>query len=112
MRPAGSWLAFDNEADKRRLAEAELEAVRSGAEVNRTWAGEDGRTRSVRVVPSTETMSMRPADIQENGETPRICRAANVTPSLDGASADTFVTYSCRNADGDWERVEQALIPA
>lgn len=107
----GIWLAFENEADKRRLAEAELDAVRTGQEVNRSWQGEDGRQRSVRVVPSTDTLALRSADVEDTSAN-RVCRAVTVTPSLEGRSADPFTSYSCRNESGDWERVDQKMVAA
>jgi hypothetical protein len=106
------WLAFENEKDKRRLAEAQLSAARTGRAVSDSWTGDDGRLRSVSVVPSTQMQAMAPrrAALGES----RLCRAVATTPTVDARSAAPMTSYFCRDANGNWSQatVEMIAVPS
>lgn len=105
----GVWLAFENEADKRRLAEAQLAAAQRGEVINTSWTGEDGRVRQLSVTPSTETQ-MVPVTSGEGGESaPQVCRTMNTTASV-GANSDTFSEVWCRDSNGNWSASESAMM--
>jgi len=107
------WLAFENEQDKRRLAEAQLAAAQNGEAVSETWTGEDGRVRTVTVAPSTETqMVMAPsasATVTAAAASPQICRPMNTTVSVEGQSQSIEEVY-CRNDAGDWAPATSAMV--
>ena len=103
------WLAFNNERDKRLIAEAQLRAAESGQPVRRSWTGDDGRMRSVSVVPSTETQMMVPRKSAK--EAPRVCRPMSTTPSLAGQSAEALPVVYCRDANGDYAPATSEMVP-
>lgn len=104
------WLAFENEKDKRRLVEAQLVAASQGQTYTDSWTGDDGKARSVTVVPSNET-SMVPASAQASTSTPMICRRLNTTATFDGRS-EQMQEVSCRDADGNWSKMDQRMVDA
>jgi hypothetical protein len=103
------WLAFEDEKDRRRLAEAQLAAARSGQPVNDSWTGDDGRVRAVSVVPSTQMQTMVTARAGEAGGR-RLCRQLATTPSVNNQSAEPMTSYACRDASGNWAPADQALV--
>lgn len=104
------WLAFENEKDKRRLVEAQLAAASQGQTYTDSWTGDDGKVRSVTVVPSNET-SMVPASAPADAATPMICRRLNTTATFDGRS-EQMQEVSCRDADGNWSKMDQRMVDA
>jgi hypothetical protein len=106
------WLAFENEKDRRRLAEAQLTAARTGQPVDESWTGEDGRLRSVSVVPSTQMQSMVPARRSGAGAAQRICRTLSTTPAVDNQSTAPLTSYYCRDEAGNWAPADTAMVAA
>jgi len=108
----GVWLAFNNEADKRRMAEAQLAAIQQNETVSSSWKGADGRERSVTIVPSTETQ-MIPVSASGTQEpaAPMICRPLQTTASYNNNS-DTMTEIWCRDADGNYAAATQQMVPA
>lgn len=111
------WLAFENEKDRRRLAEAQLAAARSGRPVEDSWTGDDGRLRSVSVVPSTQMQTMIPARGAARGSDrsgavveSRVCREVATTPTVDYQSASPLNSVFCRDAAGNWAPAETAMV--
>ena len=108
------WLAFENAADKKRLAAARDEALRDGNVITTSWKGEDGRERSVHIMPSEETpmieVSTGPS-APPLATQPRICRKINTTATVQGRS-ETHEELWCRDENGDYAPAtkEMALV--
>lgn len=112
------WLAFENEKDKRRMAEAQLAALQNNQSYTDTWTGDDGRARTVTVVPSSETAyvpasaagsaAAAPADA---AAAPKICRPMTTTATVDGQS-QTMEEIWCRDASGNYAKSTEALVVA
>lgn len=103
------WLAFENEKDRRRLAEAQLTAARTGQPVADSWTGDDGRVRSVSVVPSTQMQTMISRRSGEAGGR-RVCRSVATTPSVDNQSAAPLTSLVCRDAAGNWSPADGEMV--
>lgn len=109
------WLAFENEKDKRRLAEAQLAAINSNMTYTDTWTGDDGRARSVTVVPSSETAyvpapSSRSPEATQAAVTPTPCRLVETTATVDG-QAQQIEEVWCRTPDNRYEKSTQQMVP-
>lgn len=106
------WLAFENEKDKRRMAEAQLAAIQQNQTYTDTWIGDDNRPRTVTVVPSSETSYVPAAAPSETGApAPRICRPVSTTATVAGNS-ETMEEIWCRNDAGDWAKANEAMVVA
>lgn len=103
------WLAFENEKDRRRLAEAQLAAARTGRPVADSWTGDDGRLRAVSVVPSTQMQTMISRRAGEAGGR-RICRSVAMTPSVDNQAAAPLTSFVCRDSAGNWAPADTELV--
>ena len=111
------WLAFENEKDKRRLAEAQLAAINSNTTYTDSWTGDDGRARTVTVVPSSETAYV-PAPSTKAPEatemaaapTPRICRSVATTATVAGQSQQIDEIW-CRDESGNFAKSTMAMVP-
>jgi surface antigen len=95
------WLAFQSEQDQARIQEMQMAAARTGQPQSQTWLGADQRSRTVTVVPSTET------NLQANGSA-QMCRTMNTRAEVAGRG-DTIDQVWCRQADGSYA---PANIPA
>ena len=106
----GVWLAFENERDKRRMAEAQLAAVQREQTYTDSWDGDDGRKRSVTVTPSSETAYVRAKD---SGATPKpqICRAVTTDATVENKTSRMEEVW-CRNEVGDWAKADQEMVVA
>lgn len=108
------WLAFENEKDKRRLAEAQLAALQQNQTYTDSWVGDDKRARTVTVVPSSETAYVPAAAASgeaASAPTPKICRPTATTVTVEGQS-QTMEEIWCRTDSGDWAKSTEALVAA
>lgn len=115
------WLAFENEKDKRRMAEAQLAALQANESYTDTWTGEDGRARTVTVVPSSETAyvpasaansaAAAPSDAAAPAAATKICRPMTTTATVDGQS-QTIEEIWCRDASGNYAKSTEAMVVA
>jgi surface antigen len=108
------WLAFENEKDKRRLAEAQLAAINSNTTYTDTWTGEDGRARTVTVVPSSETAyvpapSNKAPAATEVAAAPKICRSVATTATVNG-QAQTMDEIWCRDEAGNFQKSTEPMV--
>jgi hypothetical protein len=109
------WLAFENEKDKRRLAEAQLAAINSNTTYTDTWTGDDGRPRTVTVVPSSETAyvpapSSSSAEAAQTTVRPTPCRLVTTTAAVEGQVQQIEEVW-CRTPDNRYEKSTQQMVP-
>lgn len=90
-----AWLAFNNEADKRRVAETERAALVSGTSQRDTWTDPSGQAKQVTVSLAPETQ------LQTTNGTPVLCRYVRTTVVAGENVGENEVEY-CRNADGEY----------
>lgn len=104
------WLAFQNEADQKRIAEMRNAAAQSGQEQQAQWVNARGQQVAFRVATSdTSTVRIQPAG---EGAAPaeRLCRTNNETATAGGMSESTSYLV-CRNDDGSWSPQVAAKAP-
>ncbi|GAA4802768.1 hypothetical protein [Lysobacter hankyongensis] len=96
----GVWLLFNNKRDKKYIADASLNAMKTGQPQRAEWRGDDGRGRAVNV---TFDGTMQPsASYKSAKDTGIYCRTLNVQVQADGSRADTSQDVWCRTADGNF----------
>ena len=90
------WLAFENEKDKKRIAETRIKALDSGVRQSASYVGDDGKARSVSVTPG-ETQSVATT----SGEVV-VCRSMRTELSLENQN-DGLEEEWCRMSDGSYQ---------
>lgn len=91
----GVWLAFNNAADKQRLAQAQQRALQTGLAQQESWSDDTGKAKSLNVRVGDEV------NLQSGSGTALVCRSVNTTLAAGGSSAENSEQW-CRTSDGSY----------
>ncbi len=97
-------MAFNNKADKKRIAEAEARAAETRETQQEAWTDQD-QSKAARASVVGEDQTRALAD-----NTPTICRTVETQLTANGKDADSIQQTYCRAPDGNWKPKEELGI--
>lgn len=97
-------MAFNNKADKKRIAEAEARAAETGEAQQDAWNDQNQhKAMTTRVIGEDQSIAL--AD-----NSPTICRVVETSLTANNSSADPIQQIYCRAPDGSWKTKESLGI--